>query len=129
MSEVSSDRFGTGPLQHADRVIAAAAAQAAATADGTTAATVDTDADAQDSQQSNGVVTNLSLSGDSYRVDIGSTPLGSDITRIVGGVRWSPALSAFSRLNLVAERRAVTDSLLSYVGVKDQLTGTTWGGR
>ncbi|NDL61691.1 cellulose biosynthesis protein BcsC [Acerihabitans arboris] len=117
MSGLAANRFGTGALQHAERLAAA----------DTDADASQTNADAPAAQQSNGVATHLTLSGDGYQADIGSTPLGADITRIVGGLRWSPALSTFGRLNLVAERRAVTDSLLSYVGVKDSNSNTTWG--
>jgi hypothetical protein len=86
-----------------------------------------TDADAQSGQQANGVETNLSLTGDSYKLDIGNTPTGGEFTRLVGGVEWMPKLSRNSSLDLKAERRAVTDSLLSYVGAKDKTTGESWG--
>ena len=71
--------------------------------------------------------TNLSLTGDSYKLDIGNTPTGGEFTRMVGGVEWMPKLSHNSSLDLKAERRAVTDSLLSYVGAKDKTTGESWG--
>lgn len=119
MTGLSANRFGTGAVQHAERL-------AAADADADTSSAA-YNADAPQAQQANGVETHLTLAGDSYQVDVGSTPIGADITHIVGGLRWSPAITAFSRINLVAERRAVTDSLLSYVGVKDPLSGTTWG--
>lgn len=82
-----------------------------------------------DSQTASGVELNLALSGDNYKADIGSTPLGTGIglDTLVGGVKWAPKLTDYLTLILTAERRAVTDSLLSYVGVKDQLTGKTWG--
>ncbi|MBY6258415.1 BCSC C-terminal domain-containing protein [Phytobacter diazotrophicus] len=80
-----------------------------------------------DSQNGNGVELNMALSGDSYRVDIGSTPLGQDMSTLVGGVKWSPKLSNYLTLILTGERRAVTDSLLSYVGLKDKYSGDSWG--
>ncbi|MCY7168921.1 BCSC C-terminal domain-containing protein, partial [Streptococcus gordonii] len=73
-----------------------------------------------DSQNANGVELNMALSGDSYRLDIGSTPLGQDLNTLVGGVKWSPKLTNYLTLILTGERRAVTDSLLSYVGLKDR---------
>ncbi|WON78081.1 cellulose biosynthesis protein BcsC [Serratia sp. UGAL515B_01] len=78
-------------------------------------------------QQDTGVELALALSGDSYKVDVGSTPLGSGISSIVGGAKWSPKLSQHSTLDLTVERRAVTDSLLSYVGSEDIITGKKWG--
>lgn len=83
--------------------------------------------DSTDSQNGNGVELNMALSGDSYRVDIGSTPLGQNMSTLVGGVKWSPKLSNYLTLILTGERRAVTDSLLSYVGLKDKYSGERWG--
>lgn len=119
ISSNSANRFGSGPIAHATRLAAAAAS--------TTTTTTSTDADTQSGQQANGVETNLSLTGDSYKLDIGNTPTGGEFTRLVGGVEWMPKLSRNSSLDLKAERRAVTDSLLSYVGAKDKTTGESWG--
>jgi thioredoxin-like negative regulator of GroEL len=80
-----------------------------------------------DSQNASGVELNMALSGESYRVDIGSTPLGQDLNTLVGGVKWSPKLTSYLSLILTGERRAVTDSLLSYVGLKDAYSGERWG--
>nr|WP_044183292.1 cellulose biosynthesis protein BcsC [Phytobacter massiliensis] len=80
-----------------------------------------------DSQNANGVELNMAVSGDSYRLDIGSTPLGQDLNTLVGGVKWSPKLTNYLTLILTGERRAVTDSLLSYVGLKDRYSGERWG--
>ncbi|PZW40065.1 tetratricopeptide repeat protein [Humitalea rosea] len=66
--------------------------------------------------------------GDSFRVDIGSTPLGFETTRMVGGIEVAPRLNERLRLRVTAERRGVTDSLLSWSGATDRRTGTTWGG-
>ncbi|BCQ32765.1 Tetratricopeptide repeat protein [Erwinia rhapontici] len=80
-----------------------------------------------DSQTATGVELNLALSGDSYKIDLGSTPLGQDLSTMVGGVKWAPKLTDYLTLILTGERRAVTDSLLSYVGVKDAYSGKSWG--
>lgn len=119
MSDESANRFGSGALTHAAKLIAAAAS--------TSTTSTSTNATGQSGQQANGVETHLSLSGDSYNIDIGNTPTGGQFTRLVGGVEWKPQLSAHSALDLKAERRAVTDSLLSYVGAKDKTTGEKWG--
>ncbi|CPR13863.1 Cellulose synthase operon protein C [Brenneria goodwinii] len=78
-------------------------------------------------QKANGVELNLALAGDSYKTDIGTTPLGQDTNTLVGGAQWSPKLSDYTTLTLNAERRPVTDSLLSYVGVRDRFSGKKWG--
>ncbi|MEG3109301.1 cellulose synthase subunit BcsC-related outer membrane protein [Pantoea sp. T14] len=80
-----------------------------------------------DSQTASGVELNLALKGDSYKVDLGSTPLGQDLSTLVGGVQWSPKLTDFLTLILTGERRAMTDSLLSYVGLEDKTSGKKWG--
>ncbi len=63
-----------------------------------------------------------------YSADIGSTPIGLLQTNVIGGVQYAPHLSSNLVLRLTAERRAVTDSLLSYGGQRDPRTGETWGG-
>ena len=60
--------------------------------------------------------------------DIGSTPIGFREASIVGGVEYAPRLTSDLTLRIVGERRAVTDSLLSYAGAKDPLSGQSWGG-
>ncbi|MBN0817387.1 BCSC C-terminal domain-containing protein, partial [Pseudomonas aeruginosa] len=54
-------------------------------------------------------------------------PLGQDLNTVVGGVKWSPKLTNYLSLILTGERRSLTDSLLSYVGLKDAYSGKTWG--
>ncbi|HBY48943.1 MAG TPA: hypothetical protein DEH09_06465, partial [Alcanivorax sp.] len=57
--------------------------------------------------------------GRAFAADIGSTPFGFEITNLVGGLSWAPKLGRNGRFILAGERRAVTDSLLSYAGVED----------
>lgn len=80
-----------------------------------------------DSQKANGVELAMALKGESYKLDIGTTPLGEDLSTLVGGVQWSPKLTDYLTLLFKGERRAMTDSLLSYVGLKDAYSGKTWG--
>jgi len=79
------------------------------------------------SQNDAGVALNLAYTGDLLSADIGTTPLGFRQTNVVGGVKLSPKIGENGRLDLDVHRRAVTDSLLSYAGAKDPLTGRTWG--
>ncbi|MGM8848943.1 cellulose synthase subunit BcsC-related outer membrane protein [Salinicola halophyticus] len=74
-----------------------------------------------------GVGLNLAYRLDSVDADIGSTPLGFEKSNVVGGITWRPQISEDTHLSVTAERRAVKDSVLSYAGVKDPLTGETWG--
>jgi hypothetical protein len=61
-------------------------------------------------------------------VDVGSTPIGFLTENVMGGVALSPELAPGLRLRATAERRPVTDSLLSYAGTVDTGTGDTFGG-
>jgi len=83
--------------------------------------------DSPGAQTASGVEVNLGLTNDSFKVDLGSTPLGQDLSTLVGGIQWSPKLTDYLTLILTGERRAVTDSLLSYVGTEDKLSGKKWG--
>ncbi len=60
--------------------------------------------------------------------DIGTTPVGFKIPNIVGGIDITPQLTSNVRLRVGIERRSLTDSVLSYAGTRDTLTGSTWGG-
>ena len=60
--------------------------------------------------------------------DLGTTPFGFQEQNFVGGLQWLPALSNTTNLRLVGERRAVTESFLSYGGMQDPYTGKRWGG-
>jgi tetratricopeptide (TPR) repeat protein len=59
-------------------------------------------------------------------LDIGSTPLGLPLQAVVGGASLRGQVG---RVGLAATtaRRSVTDSMLSYVGMRDPGTGVTWG--
>jgi thioredoxin-like negative regulator of GroEL len=81
----------------------------------------------QGSQSAAGVEVGMALTGEQYKLDVGSTPLGQDLNTVVGGVQWSPQLTDYLKLILTGERRAVVDSLLSYVGVEDKYSGKKWG--
>ncbi len=76
----------------------------------------------------NGLEFNLALSGEHYRADIGSSPLGKDGSTFVGGIYVHPEIAKDTELRLNVERRAVADSVLSYYGVKDDYSGTFFGG-
>lgn len=120
----ANNRFGTGALHG----VLSPSAQALANTSTTPPSASQFIADqSSGSQSQSGVEVNAALSGDNYKVDVGSTPLGQDLTSLLGGAQWAPKLGDFTTLTVTAERRAVTDSLLSYVGVQDSYTGSKWG--
>ena len=60
--------------------------------------------------------------------DVGSSPLGFRETNVVGGIEVAPKLANNLVLRLTGDRRAVTDSILSYGGLRDPRSGESWGG-
>ena len=60
--------------------------------------------------------------------DVGVTPLGFAQRNVVGGIEIAPHIAPDLVLRVVADRRAVTDSMLSYAGQTDYRTGQHWGG-
>ena len=83
---------------------------------------------APSSQYAQGVGLSAAYQFDWVKTDVGTSPLGFQQENILGGIEASPALSDNVHLRIVGERRAVTDSVLSYAGTKDPGTGTPWGG-
>ena len=79
-------------------------------------------------QDADGVALGAFYQGMAWRFDIGSTPLGFEVENVLGGIAWSPRLAKGKSINVAIERRAITETLLSYGGTKDPRTGTTWGG-
>lgn len=75
-----------------------------------------------------GVGFNIGLSDDNYRVNMGVTPVGKDGTTLVGGIFYRYPFAQNSEMRFNVSRSAVKDSLLSYYGYKDNISGTYWGG-
>ncbi|MFC4167392.1 cellulose biosynthesis protein BcsC [Teichococcus aestuarii] len=63
-----------------------------------------------------------------FSLDVGTTPLGFRKQNVLGGVEVAPALTDSLRLRVTAERRAMTDTMLSWAGMRDRSTGQVWGG-
>ena len=79
-------------------------------------------------QQQSGAGLALDWQAGQFSADIGLSPQGFEVDNVLGGVRWAPAITEDSRLVLTAQRRAVTDSLLSWSGITDRTSGQRWGG-
>ena len=60
--------------------------------------------------------------------DLGTSPVGFRRQNVIGGIEVAPALTNALRLRITGEQRSVTDSVLSWSGVRDPRTGNTWGG-
>ncbi|MFW7266595.1 cellulose synthase subunit BcsC-related outer membrane protein [Gluconacetobacter sp. Hr-1-5] len=62
-----------------------------------------------------------------FAADVGSSPLGFPLANVLGGVEFSPRLTDNLTLRITGDRRMVTDSELSYAGMRDPGTGREWG--
>ena len=80
------------------------------------------------SQTATGVGLDVAYSYRFATVDIGTTPLGFLRENVIGGIDLAPTIAPNLRLHGIGERRAVTDSVLSYAGARDPGTGQTFGG-
>jgi cellulose synthase operon protein C len=98
------------------------------------------------SQNATGVALNVGYAYQMFAGEIGTTPLGFPVENLVGRLalvwpgpatlttaypRISPVPTTVTKplqIKLEGVRQAVTDSLLSYAGTKDPVSGLIWGG-
>lgn len=78
-------------------------------------------------QRDSGVALSLNYKNEFMKADIGSSPLGFAVQNVVGGIDLRQE-SEDLKLGLELSRRPVTDSLLSYAGARDPISGQVWGG-
>jgi predicted Zn-dependent protease len=85
-------------------------------------------------QKANGVGVAVAYEMPGVKLDVGTTPIGFRHQNLVGGAAFNGAVEADPsggpRFTYGADvsRRAVTDSVMSFAGVRDDRTGETWGG-
>jgi cellulose synthase operon protein C len=60
--------------------------------------------------------------------ELGTTPLGFPTSTVVGHLVWAIPLDNQTSIKLTGIRERVADSLLSFAGTRDPLSGQTWGG-
>lgn len=60
------------------------------------------------------------------RADLGASPIGFPITNVLGGVEFSPRVGPVT-FRVSAERRSITNSVLSYGGMRDPNYNTSLG--
>ncbi|QXX81577.1 cellulose biosynthesis protein BcsC [Providencia sp. R33] len=87
----------------------------------------DFECDSFKKQQYNGNSLALGWKNDRFNWDIGTTPLGFEVTDWVGGFEYNNQLGDINWA-LNAHRRPLTNSLLSFGGQKDPLSRIIWGG-
>jgi len=75
-----------------------------------------------------GIALRMTYMRNNFRADIGSTPMGFANPTVVGGMEVVPRINEHLRLRLTFERRAMTDSILSYAGQRERDWAVNWGG-
>ncbi|ERK17147.1 Cellulose synthase operon protein C [Pantoea sp. AS-PWVM4] len=80
-------------------------------------------------QRDEGTAIGVGWHNDRWSGDIGTTPLGFEVTNWVGGLSWKTDVDDIG-VTLTASRRPISSSLLAYAGARDPATngGKTWGG-
>ncbi|MFC0140305.1 cellulose synthase complex outer membrane protein BcsC [Erwinia mallotivora] len=80
-------------------------------------------------QHQNGTSVGLGYNSERWSVDLGTTPLGFEVTNWVGGLTWHGNIQDVG-VSVTASRRPVSSSLLAYAGARDpaEASGKRWGG-
>lgn len=77
---------------------------------------------------SQGVALDIGYTMTNLAGEVGTTPLGMPVTNIIGHGVWTIPLDNQTSVKLTGFRDPVMDTLLSYAGVRDPLSGQIWGG-
>lgn len=83
--------------------------------------------DAPETQNASGVAFTAGYESDVVKLEGGTTPVGMGKTEATFRAEVSPKLSPSIRAKAFAERQPVTDSVLSYAGTRDPVSGRRWG--
>lgn len=80
-------------------------------------------------QRDEGTALGVGWQNDIWSADIGTTPLGFEVTNWVGGLSWKTDVRDVG-VTLTASRRPISSSLLAYAGARDPAAngGKSWGG-
>ncbi len=78
-------------------------------------------------QDAGGMAISVAYRDDDLTMRIGTTPLGFLVTHVVGELSFSSHVDDFT-LKGALSRRAVTDSVLSFAGMRDPQSMQAWGG-
>lgn len=82
---------------------------------------------AADTQHRSGLAPAIGYESNAVKAEIGTTPIGMGKTKITGRAEVSPRIGENARIRAWAERKPVTDSVVSYAGTRDPVTGERWG--
>ncbi|MCJ2184910.1 cellulose synthase subunit BcsC-related outer membrane protein, partial [Novosphingobium sp. 1949] len=79
------------------------------------------------SQHASGVAFSAGYESDAVQAEVGTTPVGMGTTKVTFRAAATPKISQNVRVSAFAERKPVTDSVVSYAGTRDPVTGERWG--
>jgi Flp pilus assembly protein TadD len=82
---------------------------------------------AADTQHRSGLAPAIGYESNAVKAEVGTTPIGMGQTKITGRAEVSPKIGPNARITAFAERKPVTDSVISYAGTRDPVTGERWG--
>lgn len=80
-----------------------------------------------ETQRASGVAVSGGYADKLVQVEGGTTPMGMGETKAVWHAEVTPQLSDNGKARAWFERKPVTDSVLSYAGTRDPVTGQRWG--
>ncbi|KQM22070.1 cellulose biosynthesis protein BcsC [Novosphingobium sp. Leaf2] len=80
-----------------------------------------------DSQNASGVAFSGGYESDLLQIEAGTTPIGMGQTKFAGRAAITPKIGQNVRATAFVEQRPVTDSIISYAGTLDPVTGERWG--
>ncbi|MFC0205124.1 cellulose biosynthesis protein BcsC [Novosphingobium soli] len=80
-----------------------------------------------ESQQDSGVAFSVGYESDAIQLEAGTTPVGMGKTKFAGRAAVSPKVGENVRVSAFAEHKPVTDSIVSFAGTRDPVTGERWG--
>lgn len=78
-------------------------------------------------QQNSGVAFSAGYADRTVQIEAGTTPIGMGDTKATFRAAVTPELSPGVQAKAWVERKPVTDSVVSYAGTRDPVTGERWG--
>lgn len=79
------------------------------------------------SQSASGVAFAGGYESDLVKAEVGTTPVGMGQTKVTFHAEVTPKVSRDVQVSAMVERKPVTDSITSYAGSRDPVTGEIWG--
>lgn len=80
-----------------------------------------------DTQHRSGVAIAMGYESRDVQVEAGSTPIGMGKTKLTFSAAASPRIGQNTNIRAWGERKPMTDSIVSYAGARDPVTGERWG--